>query len=175
MVGEGCGPACKPYDYEKETGTKVEDYVQGAFDVLLSPEIAQQTGNLFCMEDGQSQFLGMSWWVFTYTMTFPPMKWFNNAFEPPVPSQGALDVLGANQAKFYTDACASTSSNVAYANGKWATVHEWDNTLMTFDLPEDDPFVCEDWVDCPEVELPTPPSPSYLRAQKAFGKTLGHL
>merc|ERR1712167_50733 len=108
-------------------------YVQGAFDVVLSPEIAQQTGGLFCMEDGKSQFLGMSWWVFTYTMTFPPMKWFNNAFEPPVPSDAAMDVLAENQPKFYTDACASTSSNVAYANGKWATVHEWDNTLMTFD------------------------------------------
>merc|ERR1712072_534663 len=117
MVGEGCGPACKAYDYENETGTKVEDYVQGAFDVVLSPEIAQQTGNLFCMEDGQSQFLGMSWWVFPYTMTFPPMKWFNNAFEPPVPSDAAMDVLAENQPKFYTDACASTSSNVAYANG----------------------------------------------------------
>jgi len=167
MSGEGCGPACKPYDNKKETDTNVADYVQGAFDVVLSPEVAQQTGNLFCMVDGESQFLGMSWWVFTYTMTYPSMRWFDNNFMPAVPSDDALSVLAEMQPRLHTDACASAEPDATFANGKWATVDEW--VPMDFDLPKHDPFVCEEWINSCGSEFeyaPSPRSPSFLRAQR---------
>jgi len=93
MKGQGCGPACIPY-----TNTaKMVDYVNAMFDVLLDPATTNSTQGVFCMNEAAgSQFLGLSWWTWTYTMTYPPMKWFDNVFLPPTPSQ---DVLAVMQAK----------------------------------------------------------------------------
>jgi len=84
MHGEGCGPACQGYD----TGVKMADYVQKMFDVITSDENI----DLFTLQEG-GQFLGLSFWTWTYDMTYPPMKWFNNLFLPATPSPDVLTIL----------------------------------------------------------------------------------
>jgi hypothetical protein len=48
-------------------------------------------------EANGGQFLGLSWWTWTYTMTYPPMKWFDNVFLPPTPSSDVLAVIHEKQ------------------------------------------------------------------------------
>jgi len=84
MHGDGCGPACQKY----ESGATMDQYVQGLFDVLTAPENI----DLFTVKEG-GQFLGLSFWVWTYDMTYPPMKWFNNLFLPATPSKAVLSIL----------------------------------------------------------------------------------
>jgi len=84
MHGEGCGPACQQFD----TGITMGEYVQGMMDVLTATENV----DLFTIKPN-GQFLGLSFWVWTYDMTYPPMKWFNNLFLPAVPSADVLTIL----------------------------------------------------------------------------------
>jgi len=84
MHGDGCGPACQPYD----SGSTMEDYVQ----VLMNIITADENIDLFTIKEG-GQFLGLSFWVWTYDMTYPPMKWFNNLFLPATPSDNVLTIL----------------------------------------------------------------------------------
>jgi hypothetical protein len=84
MHGEGCGPACQPWN----SGHTMDEYVQAAMDVVTSSE----WGDLFKIKEG-GQFLGLSFWVWTYDMTYPPMKWFNNLFLPATPSTKVLEIL----------------------------------------------------------------------------------
>merc|ERR1712167_523109 len=83
MHGDGCGPACQPWD----SGVKMADYVQKMMDVLTSPK------NSDIIHFKNPQFLGLSFWVWTYDMTYPPMKWFNNLFLPNTPSKDVLSIL----------------------------------------------------------------------------------
>ena len=96
MHGEGCGPACTPQD----NPAKMHEYVQEAFNVILDPATTNATGGLFCLnQTANSQFLGISYWVFTHQMTYPPMKWFDNDFLPVIPSDTSLDLLKENLPK----------------------------------------------------------------------------
>jgi|EP00947_MAST-08B_sp_MAST-8B-sp1_P006531 hypothetical protein len=95
MKGDGCGPACEPL-----TNTaRMHEYAQKAFDVLLDANTTKATNGLFCLEDGKSQFLGITWWSYSYQMTYPPMKWFDNEFLPGQPPPAALQVSADNLKK----------------------------------------------------------------------------
>jgi len=87
MSGVGCGPACRKI----ASNYTMDQYVNKAFEVLLDPETTKSTDGLFCMKDGESQFLGIAWWSFSHQMTYPPMKWFDNEFLPAQPPPKALD------------------------------------------------------------------------------------
>lgn len=98
MKGDGCGPACEAQINPSAT---MADYVKEIFAVLTDPAVTTATGGLFCMKDGAatgkgSNFLGLSWWSFSYQMTYPPMKWFDNEFLPGTPPQDALEVVRTN-------------------------------------------------------------------------------
>jgi len=84
MHGEGCGPACQPYD----SGATMAQYVQKMMDIVT----AKENKDVFTLKEG-GQFLGLSFWVWTYDMTYPPMKWFNNLFLPATPSDDVLTIL----------------------------------------------------------------------------------
>jgi len=84
MHGEGCGPACQAWD----SGHTMDQYVQKYMDILTDPK----WGSFFKIKEG-GQFLGLSFWVWTYDMTYPPMKWFNNLFLPATPSSKVLEIL----------------------------------------------------------------------------------
>lgn len=84
MHGDGCGPACQAYD----SGATMAQYVQKLMDILTAPENI----DLFTITEG-GQFIGLSFWVWTYDMTYPPMKWFNNLFLPATPSPDVLTIL----------------------------------------------------------------------------------
>jgi hypothetical protein len=84
MHGDGCGPACQQYD----SGATMDQYVAELFKVLT----AKENIDLFTIKEG-GQFLGLSFWVWTYDMTYPPMKWFNNLFLPATPSAKVLKIL----------------------------------------------------------------------------------
>merc|ERR1712072_1644202 len=84
MHGEGCGPACQPYD----SGATMAQYVQKMMDIVT----AKENKDVFTFKEG-GQFLGLSFWVWTYDMTYPPMKWFNNLFLPATPSADVLTIL----------------------------------------------------------------------------------
>jgi len=84
MHGEGCGPACQPYD----SGATMAQYVQKMMDIVT----AKENRDVFYLKEG-GQFLGLSFWVWTYDMTYPPMKWFNNLFLPATPSADVLSIL----------------------------------------------------------------------------------
>jgi len=84
MHGDGCGPACQPWD----SGVKMSAYVQELFDIIT----AKENVDLFTVKEG-GQFIGLSFWVWTYDMTYPPMKWFNNLFLPATPSDDVLTIL----------------------------------------------------------------------------------
>jgi len=88
MHGHGCGPACQLFDANADQGITMDQYVQKAMDVVTD----EKWGDLFKIKEG-GQFLGLSFWVWTYDMTYPPMKWFNNIFLPPTPSQKTLNIL----------------------------------------------------------------------------------
>jgi len=94
MHGDGCGPACQMFDANKDQGITMDQYVQKAMDVVTDPK----WGDLFQIKEG-GQFLGLSFWTWTYDMTYPPMKWFNNLFLPPTPSTKTLDILKRNLPK----------------------------------------------------------------------------
>merc|ERR1711934_578376 len=83
--GDGCGPACQPFD----SGVVMADYVAELFKVLTENN---NNDGLFNLKEG-GQFLGLSFWVWTYDMTYPPMKWFNNLFLPATPSKDVLKIL----------------------------------------------------------------------------------
>jgi hypothetical protein len=85
MHGDGCGPACQPYD----SGATMAQYVQKMMDILTANN---NNDGLFTLTPGGS-FLGLSFWVWTYDMTYPPMKWFNNLFLPATPSKDVLAIL----------------------------------------------------------------------------------
>lgn len=116
MHGEGCGPACIPQD----NPAKMHMYVQEAFNVLLDPATTNSTGGLFCMDPSkQSQFMGISWWVFTHQMTYPPMKWFDNDFLPVIPSTTSLDILQENLPKFQDGTtCVSNDGQCDATSGR---------------------------------------------------------
>lgn len=96
MKGKGCGPACQPL----VSGITMDQYVQAWFDVLLDPEVTKSTNGLFCLsKEDQSQFLGMSLWSYSYQMTYPPMKWFDNEFLPGSPSDSVMKILNENLQK----------------------------------------------------------------------------
>jgi hypothetical protein len=83
----GCGPACEP----QESNFTMDQYVNAAFDLLTDPQTTKETDGLFCMsEEIDSQFLGIAWWSWSYQMTYPPMKWFDNEFLPANPPPKAL-------------------------------------------------------------------------------------
>merc|ERR1711934_874207 len=84
MHGDGCGPACQPYD----SGATMAQYVQKMMDIVTD----QKNRDVFHLKEG-GQFLGLSFWVWTYDMTYPPMKWFNNLFLPAPPSTDVLTIL----------------------------------------------------------------------------------
>ena len=112
MNGTGCGPSCDKIENKNYT---MKDYVQAAFDVLLDPKITEDTEGLFCLdEEGGSQFLGISWWSFSYQMTYPPMKWFDNEFLPAAPPADALALIRKYAPKLAdgTTTCKSSSSEV---------------------------------------------------------------
>jgi len=88
MKGAGCGPACKKFDATADQGIMMHQYVQKAMDIVTDPK----WGDLFKIKEG-GQFIGLSFWVWTYDMTYPPMKWFNNLFLPPTPSTQTLNIL----------------------------------------------------------------------------------
>jgi hypothetical protein len=90
MHGDGCGPACQPYD----SGATMDQYVAELFKVLRmeGPNKGVNNDGLFTVKEG-GQFLGLSFWVWTYDMTYPPMKWFNNLFLPATPSTQVLKIL----------------------------------------------------------------------------------
>eukprot|EP00656_Telonema_subtile_P017856 TRINITY_DN1962_c0_g2_i1.p1 TRINITY_DN1962_c0_g2~~TRINITY_DN1962_c0_g2_i1.p1 ORF type:complete len:440 (-),score=105.29 TRINITY_DN1962_c0_g2_i1:73-1392(-) len=88
MHGDGCGPACQMFDANKDQGITMDQYVQKAMDIVTDPK----WGDLFKLKEG-GQFLGLSFWTWTYDMTYPPMKWFNNVFLPPTPSTKTLNIL----------------------------------------------------------------------------------
>eukprot|EP01029_Cantina_marsupialis_P000847 TRINITY_DN10657_c0_g1_i1.p1 TRINITY_DN10657_c0_g1~~TRINITY_DN10657_c0_g1_i1.p1 ORF type:complete len:425 (-),score=105.22 TRINITY_DN10657_c0_g1_i1:344-1618(-) len=97
MDGAGCGPACGGWT----NLAKMRDYVNKWFEVMLDEGMTQSTDGLFCMdEENDSQFLGISLWVWTDDMTYPPEKWFDNTFMPPNPSGDVLDILKDNLYKF---------------------------------------------------------------------------
>merc|ERR1712188_303378 len=99
MHGDGCGPACQPWD----SGVKMADYVQKMMDVLTSPK------NSDVIHFKNPQFLGLSFWVWTYDMTYPPMKWFNNLFLPNTPSKDVLSILKKELPKLGNPSDTSTS------------------------------------------------------------------
>merc|ERR1711934_923839 len=88
MHGDGCGPACQMFDANKDQGITMDQYVQKAMDIVTDPK----WGDLFKLKEG-GQFIGLSFWTWTYDMTYPPMKWFNNLFLPPTPSTKVLQIL----------------------------------------------------------------------------------
>jgi len=88
MHGDGCGPACQMFDANKDQGITMDQYVQVAMDKVTDPK----WGDLFQIVEG-GQFIGLSFWTWTYDMTYPPMKWFNNVFLPPTPSSKTLTIL----------------------------------------------------------------------------------
>jgi hypothetical protein len=88
MHGDGCGPACQIYDANADLGIEMYMYVQAWMDILTDAK----WGDLFKIKEG-GQFIGLSFWVWTYDMTYPPMKWFNNVFLPPTPSDKTLQIL----------------------------------------------------------------------------------
>ena len=68
--------------------------------MLLDPEVTKATDGLFCLdEEGEGQFLGISWWSYSYQMTYPPMKWFDNEFLPGSPSASVMKILNDNLQK----------------------------------------------------------------------------
>jgi len=85
MHGDGCGPACQRFD----SGATMDQYVQQLFDVITENN---NNDGLFTIKEG-GQFIGLSFWVWTYDMTYPPMKWFNNLFLPATPSTKVLQIL----------------------------------------------------------------------------------
>jgi hypothetical protein len=84
MHGDGCGPACQPWN----SGATMAQYVQKAMDIITDAK----WGETLKIKDG-GQFLGLSFWVWTYDMTYPPMKWYNNLFLPTQPSKDVLQIL----------------------------------------------------------------------------------
>jgi len=105
-----CGPACEPQD----SGHTMDEYVQAAFDLLLDPQTTKDTNGLFCMsEDIDSQFLGISWWSWSYQMTYPPMKWFDNEFLPANPPPKALDTVRKNLPKLSDGTTCTKSQRIA--------------------------------------------------------------
>jgi len=84
MHGNGCGPACQPWN----SGATMDQYVQEGMDIVTDSKY----GDLFKIKEG-GNFLGLSFWVWTYDMTYPPMKWFNNLFLPATPSTKVLSIL----------------------------------------------------------------------------------
>lgn len=97
MNGTGCGPACQAVTNSNYT---MKDYVQAAFDVLFDPQVTKDTNGLFCLdEENNGQFLGISWWSYSYQMTYPPMKWFDNEFLPGTPPESALELIRKNAPK----------------------------------------------------------------------------
>jgi hypothetical protein len=106
MKGDGCGPACEGLT----NPAQMHQYVQAAFDVLLDPETTKATNGLFCLNEKiDTQFLGISWWSFSYQMTYPPMKWFDNEFLPGTPTAAALDIV-AKQLPGLTDGTTCTAA-----------------------------------------------------------------
>lgn len=92
MKGNGCGGACEP----KTNNATMVDYVRGWFDVLTSPETKSKYGDLFCVnKEKDSAFLGLSLWSYSYQMTYPPMKWFNNEFLPGTPPEDAMALMAS--------------------------------------------------------------------------------
>ena len=68
------------------------DYVKAWMKVLTDPAVTKATNGLFCVsEENDSQFLGTSLWSFSYQMTYPPMKWFDNEFLPGTPPDSVFD------------------------------------------------------------------------------------
>merc|ERR1711998_183213 len=88
MHGDGCGPACQLYDANKDQGITMDQYVQKAIDIVTD----SKWGDLFKLKEG-GQFIGLSFWTWTYDMTYPPMKWFNNVSLPATPSTKVLNIL----------------------------------------------------------------------------------
>ena len=62
--------------------------------------IRDRYGDLFCVnKDKDSAFLGLSLWSYSYQMTYPPMKWFNNEFLPGTPPADAMQLLSSRLAE----------------------------------------------------------------------------
>jgi hypothetical protein len=95
MKGNGCGGACEP----KTNNATMVDYVKGWLDVLTSDATKAKYGDLFCVNKAKdSAFLGLSLWSYSYQMTYPPMKWFNNEFLPGTPPADAMELLASRLA-----------------------------------------------------------------------------
>ena len=123
MKGKGCGPACEPLT----NNATMLDYVKKWMDVLTDPAVTKATNGLFCLREG-SQFLGTSLWSFSYQMTYPPMKWFDNEFLPGTPPTPAMDYLKTNLNRLRTESCTKSQ-----LNGDFSVHDDWL-------LPGPDPF-----------------------------------
>ena len=117
MHGKGCGPACEPLT----NNATMLDYVKAWMKVLTDPVVTKATNGLFCVsEEHDSQFLGTSLWSFSYQMTYPPMKWFDNEFLPGTPPDSVFDFLKTNLHRLRTESCTQ-----AQLNGDFTVEDEW--------------------------------------------------
>jgi len=106
----GCGEACEPQD----SGFTMDQYVDAAFEVLTDPKVTKATDGLFCFsEEHDSQFLGISWWSWSYQMTYPPMKWFDNEFLPGAPPTKALAAVRAGLPKLHDGTTCTKAQRIA--------------------------------------------------------------
>lgn len=105
-----CGPACEPQD----SGFTMDQYVDAAFEVLLDPKTTKETDGVFCLdEENDSQFLGLSWWSFSFQMTYPPMQWFDNEFLPGSPPPAALAAVRKNLPKLSDGTTCTKKQRIA--------------------------------------------------------------
>lgn len=106
----GCGEAC---DAQNSTFT-MDQYVDAAFDLLLDPQTTKDTDGIFCMSEKlDSQFLGISWWSWSYQMTYPPMKWFDNEFLPANPPPLALEAVRKHLPKLQDGTTCTKAQRIA--------------------------------------------------------------
>jgi len=106
----GCGPACE----ELESGHTMDEYVTAAFDLLTDPATTASTNGLFCLSEKiDSQFLGIAWWSWSYQMTYPPMKWFDNEFLPANPPPAALAAVRAGLPKLSDGTTCTKAQRIA--------------------------------------------------------------
>ena len=129
MHGKGCGPACTPLT----NNATMLQYVEAWMKVLTDPAVTKATNGLFCLsEEHETQFLGTSLWSFSYQMTYPPMKWFDNEFLPGTPPDPVFDYLKTNLKRLKTESCTE-----AQLKGDFTVKDEW---ILPVGHPKADPW-----------------------------------
>ena len=76
--------------------------------------------------------LGTSLWSFSYQMTYPPMKWFDNEFLPGTPPDPVFDYLKTNLKRLKTESCTE-----AQLKGDFTVKDEW---ILPVGHPKADPW-----------------------------------